>query len=87
MKRSLRKIVKTFQFLFIFRKFNDRFTSEHFLDAGLFLNSIISAVNKFACFKVTEKLYNAATRSAGPRRVKTAQDSQRSKVSNDVLLT
>jgi hypothetical protein len=41
--------------------------------------------HQIARFKVTEKLYNVATRTAEPRRVKTAQNSQRSKASNVVL--
>jgi hypothetical protein len=39
------------------------------------------------CFKVTAKSYNVATRTSEPRRVKTSQNSQRSKASNAVLVT
>jgi hypothetical protein len=38
-------------------------------------------------FKVTAKSYNVATRTAEPRRVKTAQKSHRIKASNAVLVT
>jgi hypothetical protein len=38
-------------------------------------------------FKVTAKSCNVATRTEGPRQVKTAQNSQRSKTSNFVLAT
>jgi hypothetical protein len=37
---------------------------------------------QIACFKVTAKSYNLATWTAEPRRVKTVQNSQRSKASN-----
>jgi hypothetical protein len=40
-----------------------------------------------ACFKVTAKPCSLAVRTAEPRRVKTAQNSQHSKASNTVLLT
>jgi hypothetical protein len=40
-----------------------------------------------ACFKVTAKAYNVATRTAEPKRVKKAQNSQRNKASNVVFLT
>jgi hypothetical protein len=43
--------------------------------------------HQLACFKVTVKSYNVATRTAEPRRVKTVQNSQRSKASNVVLVT
>jgi hypothetical protein len=43
--------------------------------------------HQIACFKVTSKSYNVATRTAEPRLVKTAQNLQRSKTRNVVLLT
>jgi hypothetical protein len=43
--------------------------------------------HQIACFKVTSKSYTVATRTAEPRRVKTAQNSQHSKASNAVLVT
>jgi hypothetical protein len=43
--------------------------------------------HQIACFKVTAKLYSVVTRTAELRRVKTAQNSQRSKASDAVLLT
>jgi hypothetical protein len=42
--------------------------------------------HQMACFKVTTESYNVATRTAEPRRVKVAQNSQRSKASNAVLM-
>jgi hypothetical protein len=44
-----------------------------------------SSRNQFACFNVTAKSYSVTTRTAEPRRVKTAQNSQRIKASNSVL--
>lgn len=41
--------------------------------------------HKIAIFKVAAKSRDVATRKAGPRRVKTAQNSFRIKVSNAVL--
>jgi hypothetical protein len=49
--------------------------------------SNFSDSHQIACFKVTTKSYNVATRIAEPRRVKKAQNSQRSKASNAVLVT
>jgi hypothetical protein len=46
-----------------------------------------SSRNQIACFKVRAKSYNVATRTAEPGRVKTFQNSQRSKASNAVLLS
>jgi hypothetical protein len=46
-----------------------------------------SGRHQIACFNVTEKSYNLATRRAEPKRVKTAQNSHSSKASNAVLLT
>jgi hypothetical protein len=43
-----------------------------------------SSRHQIACFKVTTKSYNVATRTAEPRRMKAAQNSHRS---NAVLLT
>jgi hypothetical protein len=43
--------------------------------------------HQIACFKVTAKSHNVSTRTAELRWVKTAQNSQRSKASNAVLLT
>jgi hypothetical protein len=40
-----------------------------------------------ACFKVVAKSYNVATRTAEPRRAKTAQNSQRNEASDAVLVT
>jgi hypothetical protein len=48
---------------------------------------IYSSRQQTACFKVTAKSYNVATRTAEPRRVKTTQNAQRSKTSNAVLVT
>jgi hypothetical protein len=47
----------------------------------------ISSRHQIERFKVTAKSYNVATRTAKPRRVKTARSSHRSKASNAVLLT
>jgi hypothetical protein len=43
--------------------------------------------HQIACFKITAKSYNVATRTAEPRRVKAAENSHRSKDSNAVLVT
>jgi hypothetical protein len=40
--------------------------------------------NQISCVKNTEKSYNAATQTAKPRQVRTAQNSHRRKVSNAV---
>jgi hypothetical protein len=47
-------------------------------------NQYYSNRHQIACFKVTAKSYNVATRTAESRRVKT---SQRSKASNAALVT
>jgi hypothetical protein len=47
----------------------------------------VSSRHQIACFKVTAKSYNVAARTTEHRRMKTAQNSQRSKASNAVLLT
>jgi hypothetical protein len=49
--------------------------------------SYCSSCHEIACFKVTEKSYNVATWTAERRRVKNAQNSQRRKASNAVLMT
>jgi hypothetical protein len=46
-----------------------------------------SSRHQIACFKVTAKSYNVATRAAEPRRVKTARNPRRNKTSNTVLVT
>jgi ribosomal protein L23 len=46
-----------------------------------------SSRHQIACFKVKSKSCNVATRTAEPRRVKTAQNSQRSKASSAVVVT
>jgi hypothetical protein len=50
-------------------------------------NMSYSSRHQTACFKVTAKWYNVATQTAESRRVKTAQNSQRSKASNALRVT
>jgi hypothetical protein len=57
-----------------------------FLKINLYL-SHHSSHHQIVCFKITAKSYNVSTRTADPRRVKTAQNSQCSKVSNAVFVT
>jgi hypothetical protein len=59
----------------------------HVVSFLLCLRNFHTSRHQIACFRVTAKSYNVATRTMERRRVKTAQNSQQSKASNAVLFT